>query len=435
MAGGLNYRRQQLAAKIVAEGTWDPTTIDAANANILIFDAEMNPIIEMEERDPMRKTIGAKASIPGARRMQLTCAVELVPAEVASAEPPIGRLIEACGFKKTVRSGTAALGSVVPDPRNKGTANPAHLSVSDFTGSESGLYRFEVTGPGGGSGEVDVQISFYGRTGDPPGNRWNAPVTFVTDQSENVDGNRLVVEAEESFADDAVVGDVFYVTATSADEESVEYRSTSANIPSLNLALLQDGRVKRMHSAQGTFVLNANLGQVPRLEFTFEGILVEDGEIVDEALLSGIPFEDRVGRPFLGVTGSLFGESEPFLCYTELSVDLGNTLAPRPCATSSSGYKAVRVTQRRITGTINPEGALATDFDPFNRLFTGGAANGLVVDTGDVRIEMPRLQITEVGTAERESILVDAISFLAPEPEQAVIADDYSELIITFPGA
>lgn len=96
-------RKKQLAAKIEAvAGTAE--TLNATYADILAEDVRFNFNPTPVTRNPLRSSISPLASVAGPRLAEITCRVELKGSGTATTEPSWGRLLEACGYAKTVAS-------------------------------------------------------------------------------------------------------------------------------------------------------------------------------------------------------------------------------------------------------------------------------------------------------------------------------------------
>jgi hypothetical protein len=210
------------------------------------------------------------------------------------------------------------------------------------------------------------------------------------------------------------------VQLVSSSQVDAVYEPISDSIPLLDFGIYQDGRLHRVSNARGNVRFAMNIGEPSRMEFEFMGVPdTASSDVVDAALLTGIAYPDVVPLPFIQIAATLFSATPE--CYTNLEIDLGNTLAARQCSEAETGHSSVRITDRNVTGTINPEAALVATADIFGRLFAGTTGN-LLATIGSasgniVEFEATRVQITNVADDDRDGIAVDTLDLRFNEPE------------------
>ncbi len=197
---------------------------------------------------------------------------------------------------------------------------------------------------------------------------------------------------------------------------------------SLTMGVYQDnnGLKKSLVGATGNVRFSFAAGQMVVLEFAFSGVWQD---VIDNASLPEPNYPDDLPLSCLGATMTLGGVSIP--CWASLAIDLGNEVSLRPCATQAKGFVSSLITARRVTGTIDPESAQVSVFDPYSD-WTSSNESALslsVSDTVDtITIAAPKAQFTNVQEADRNGMQTDAVSFQCNADTDA--GDD--ELSLTF---
>lgn len=424
--GQLLERRQQIAARIGTEGgPFDPSTLAAANAAYVLYEPQINYDQTYFTRQPARATIGQLPGIPGQVLGNVTFRTDLVGSGTAGVAPTWGRFLRACGFGETVNAGSASVGSVARIPNRANGTNITPVITGTFSGSKSGFFLLELIAV---TTNTSAQLRWTFVPGDGTASTFGT-TTHTDATAQSMTSGLSVAINNPSSTTGWLVGDQWRFSVVSSTTSNVIYKAISSSIPCLDMAVYQDGRVHKLHSARGTASINAQIGQPAQIDWSFQGVKAENPS--DLALLTGIPYPDVTPVSFIGVTSSAFSET---LCFTALTIDFGNTLAPRQCANAATGYNAIRISNRAVTGSLDPEASLIADFNPWANLFNG-AVGQVTVTIGTVAgniitIDLPNAQITAIGQSSREQIIVDQLTLAAVEPEFDA-GGDYSEINIT----
>lgn len=428
-------RRRQIAVEVGTEGT-EPTWSNvetAANAAILLYEPTFEDGQEAAERNPVRSQIGNLEQIPTSRIATLTLTAELKGSGTAGTSPSIDKLLRACSMNRTINSGTASIGTVIKQPSSTGSGAVPVLAGT-YTGTKSGRLEILVTGVVADT-SITVEATFYPADGTTP-----LTDSFIQSADAAVALTGVAAGVTFDFGDPStsttgyVVGDNYQANIVSDEEVSVSYTNRdpdgSSNDVCVDISFFQDGRVHRVYSCRGTWTINGSVGEFGTIEFVMTGI---PAETVDEALLTGIDYEDTVPVPFLNLQSTnILGGSA---CFSSVSIEQGNDVVPRVCATSEFGNEAFRVVGRNMTGTIDPEASLVADSDVFAKLragttsplnFTLGQTAGNIV-----QFASPRVQITAIGDESRDDILVDGLTLRFCQPIFSG-TNEYSECTLTF---
>jgi len=185
------------------------------------------------------------------------------------------------------------------------------------------------------------------------------------------------------------------------------------NVKTATIGIYKDGRLERARGCVGTFKIVAPTGKVAMIEWSFTGIWMP---VTDAALLAPT-YPSTLPLRGANATFSFQGYSP---CIENFEVDAGNTIILRECATETdeSGYKTGLITDRTITGTINPESALVATKDNFGAWLDhteGSLTYSLTDGTDTVAITSSAAQITNIQPADRGGNQVDTISFQCNE--------------------
>jgi hypothetical protein len=184
--------------------------------------------------------------------------------------------------------------------------------------------------------------------------------------------------------------------------EKVTYRPASTGIPSLTLGLYTDGVIKLLAGARGTVKFSAVNGEQIFADFDFMGAYADpaDGAILSPTFISLLP-------PVLQNALFTIGGYTPV--FKSFEIDMGNKLAPREDANSTSGYKSFMLSDRNPRGKFDPEMTLVATHDWYGRWkdgTTGALSIGAVGTTqyNKVKITAPKVAYAKVQEGDREGL-------------------------------
>lgn len=157
---------------------------------------------------------------------------------------------------------------------------------------------------------------------------------------------------------------------------SVTYAPVSTSFGSCTIYYNIDGVLHKVTGSRGTFVLNATVGQIPTLDFTFTGIY---NPPIDEAL-PAVTYANQASPGLFksdNTTGfSLLGYSG---CLQTLSFDIGNNIIYRELVGCP---KQVLITDRSSSGSVTIEAVLMATKDYFTAALTDGSYGSLLFQHG-----------------------------------------------------
>lgn len=198
---------------------------------------------------------------------------------------------------------------------------------------------------------------------------------------------------------------------------SVTYNPTSTfgTNTSCTIYYWQDGLRYRLTGCRGNVTFRGTVGEVMILSFTMVGRKT-DGDPTDTALptptLDATTPTTFLGANFLSIGGSYYP------AFTELTLDMGMAVTPGANANSANGYGEIRLSERDVRGTIDPEMTLVAVQDWIDQWeagtlrainFARGAAGNIVT------VNVPRARYIEPGFDDRDGIRTLSLGFKAEE--------------------
>ena len=181
-----------------------------------------------------------------------------------------------------------------------------------------------------------------------------------------------------------------------------------ANVKTLTIAVYQDGMRKILSGAAGTFTMVNPTGRTAVFNFDFMGIWVPPTDI---ALLAPT-YPTALGLRYASSTTTWDSVA---LCLENITLDSGNTVIVKECASSASGYDHAIITNRVVTVTGNPEAELVATQNRFNQLIINSEAAltwNLDGPTNSVlTIAAPKAQIIALTEGDRNGLVTDDITW------------------------
>jgi hypothetical protein len=173
---------------------------------------------------------------------------------------------------------------------------------------------------------------------------------------------------------------------------SVTYAPVSASFDSVTIYYNIDGLRHKVTGARGTCSINASVGEIPSIDFSFTGVY----NAPDDSALPTATYANQA-TPLIFKNGNT--SSFQLLSYAgalqSFSFDLGNSLVYRELV---GGTKEVLLTDRAATGSTTLEAisiatkdyfaAALTDSSLGNLDFTHGTVAGNIVDFASTRVDI-----------------------------------------------
>lgn len=180
------------------------------------------------------------------------------------------------------------------------------------------------------------------------------------------------------------------------------------NVKTITIAVYQDGMRKILSGAAGTFTMVNPTGRTAVFNFDFMGIWQAP---TDVSILAPT-YPTALGLRYASSTTTWDSVA---LCLENLTLDSGNTILMKECATNASGYDYAIITNRVVTVTGNPEAKLVATQDRFGKLILNSEAEltwNLDGPTNSVlTVTAPKAQIVAITEGERTGLVTDDITW------------------------
>ncbi|NBR67875.1 MAG: hypothetical protein EBT79_11515 [Actinobacteria bacterium] len=198
---------------------------------------------------------------------------------------------------------------------------------------------------------------------------------------------------------------------------AIEYKPTSlyADMKCLSMEIIIGGRgigasglAVKVKGCMGNVTFTGSVGSVLMANFTFQGVL----EAVADATMQNVTHESGVPPIFQGIAYSFQGSTTD-MALTTFSFDTGNVLAERESVNASTGCLHYVITDRRPTGTIDPDlGLEADNANDLHDLFVNNTEIAQTFDLTNVAVfTFPKTHITALTHGNRNGILTANLTF------------------------
>jgi hypothetical protein len=200
--------------------------------------------------------------------------------------------------------------------------------------------------------------------------------------------------------------------------------SASATQQAATFGVYENGAIKKLFGAMGTWTFNGEDGKTPYFEFDYKGVWQPP---VDGTMFTP-QFGTVVPQAFEGATLS-FGTLTPRL--SKISIAYGATVELRQDAGNAGGYVSAIITGRKTTGKMDPEMTLVAAYDQFG-IWIAGTPGALSIAFGaagaGMTIAAPVCQYTGIKEGDRNGIVTSDGDFQCCQNGSTVD----SELTIAF---
>lgn len=314
-------RKRLILAK--TEATYGTDSSPAGTDAILVKELEITPIeADVVSRDLIRPYLGNSDQLLANTRVSITFQVELAGSGTAATAPRFSSLLKACGMAETTTAaaitGTAQAGSA------------GSITLAAAASATDDIYNgmiITITG-GTGSGGVGVITDYVGST--------------------------KVATVQKSTATFTPGASSTYSIAA-----NVGYKPVSASFDSASIYFNNDGVLHVITGARGTFVLNAEVGEIPTIEFTMLGIYNAPTDTAAPATTYTNQATPLIFKAGSTTAFSILGYSG---CLMSLELDMANETVYRELVGCD---KSVIITNRAVEGTCMIEAPTIAQKDFF----------------------------------------------------------------------
>ena len=197
---------------------------------------------------------------------------------------------------------------------------------------------------------------------------------------------------------------------TVASGTSVTYEPISASFSSVTIHYNVDGVRHIVTGCRGTFVVNAAVGEIPSIDFTFTGIY----NAPTDTALPSVTYGNQA-TPLIFKNGNT--SSFQLLSYAgalmNLTMDVGNSLVYRELV---GGTKEVLLTDRAANGSVTIEAPTLAQKDYFTAALSDTTLGNLTVTHGTtagniVRVTSTKVDIGDVAYGEADGVTMLEIPY------------------------
>jgi len=182
-----------------------------------------------------------------------------------------------------------------------------------------------------------------------------------------------------------------------------------SNVKSLTIGVYENGKIKKITGAVGTFKIQLTAGKMCVIEWEFQGVwqAPADGAIIAPTYptASEIRFASATACSWNSVAMTL----------ATATIDAGNEIIMRESPLTAGGFISGLITDRKPMVTVNPEAVLIATQNRESAWITGTeAALAITLDgpgTATLGISAPAAQIQSIKEADRGKMITDEIEF------------------------
>ena len=194
----------------------------------------------------------------------------------------------------------------------------------------------------------------------------------------------------------------------SSDTYTPRSEAIGSNVKTVTIGVYENGMLKVLAGAMGTFKLVCPAGKMAMMEWEFSGVW--QAPTTTAIIAPTYP----TALPIRFASASTTFDSVA-LQVENVTIDAGNEVIYREDPTTAGGYISALVTDRKPTITCSPESVLAATQDRFAQWLASTEAafaftmNG--ASSASVAVSAPKAQITNLQEADRNKLQVDDIEF------------------------
>ena len=212
---------------------------------------------------------------------------------------------------------------------------------------------------------------------------------------------------------------------TIASNTSVTYAPVSSSFSSITIHYNVDGVRHIVTGCRGTFVINASVGEIPSIDFTFTGIY----NAPTDAALPTTTYGNQA-TPLIFKNGNT--TNFELLSYAgalmNFSMDVANEIVYRELV---GGSKEVLLTDRAANGSVTIEAPTLAQKDYFTAALTDTALGNLTVTHGTTAGNICRLSSTKVDIGDINYGEADGVTMLEI-PYTLVPSAANDEMVLVF---
>ena len=194
---------------------------------------------------------------------------------------------------------------------------------------------------------------------------------------------------------------------------SAVYAPVSSGFESVTIYRYHDGKLHKFTGCVGNVSLSQETGNFHVFTFNMVGHFVSETDVA----LATPSYDTTVPIPAIGGTFSIASYGAVI---GTLNIDMGNTIATPPDYNQTDGYGKCQITDRKVTGSIDPEDVLVATHDFYTK-FTAGTAMAMTTSAigpaagNKMALSLPAVVYTGVSEGDRDGVRTRLLEFEANE--------------------
>lgn len=203
--------------------------------------------------------------------------------------------------------------------------------------------------------------------------------------------------------------------------DGVAYTPTSEEslMDSVTLNFNLDGQLFQMRGAYGNLAMNLVAGNYGVMSFSFTGLYTKPSDV------------SQIQPTYVNDTEPPIIENLSYIMDTHagiaetLAFDMGNDISERPDLNSPSGLKALRITNRNLTGSVDPEMVAISEYDYWD-VFENSTKKAISCSVGVTAgnifdVSIPAVQLSNITPGDRNGIRVYGIDWLGTGDDDEIV--------------
>lgn len=440
---------------------------NAANATILALDPAMAVEIDNFEREFVRDSITRLKQIPASKIGVITFGAEIKATALGTfvaGVPPWALAMESCNMKQVEVQAVPCSGSVTGGPFRhgekvvgaggaeallvgdvfdgateffidkdsfNGTAFAAEVVTGDSTGAlitatgisvDEGFAWYPITDP---IKSIDILSAV---------NTAQIGSLIKGDESNAIGRVTKAVTVSDTTIEfvplfGAFINDEVLIDLTGAQDEVAAAAIAEQFLvaPTVSARLYEDGVAGTIRGARGNWVIEGEANRPVKISFSHRGILDAFADIPNiaginydlanpplfQAASVGFAVNEGLVAPWSTLVDSLADEISS--CFASITLDIGNQIAERICASAVGGIEEIFIGDRQGTGSFDPEATPEGLFPWMDQWFTGDVARirfQIGASKPNFTVQCPGLQWDSVASGDRDGILTRDVSVI-----------------------
>jgi hypothetical protein len=205
------------------------------------------------------------------------------------------------------------------------------------------------------------------------------------------------------------------------------YRPISASIPTGSFEVYVDGLRYQLRACRGNAQFVWPTRGVPYVDYTFQGLLHSEQDVALPSVSVVKPLKTVFRDAYMWLGSQEVGSPYRYrLATREFNVGNGVQLVNLDDPNESDGYRAPLITERRVSGSLDPLATLVAEGPNYRNLLTNGyrgiicARTKSAIAGANVGLVVPAAEFTSDAPGDRDSAMTRSIEFQGTGTNQSL---------------